>query len=221
MRATLNVRFLNQSSVVQSTMNHLYLIYYSSPLRLPLQGTSNYSRTLPEALLILKHHKNDKTSYSLRDNHDYLSGPTPDTIDFNSSSSFQNCIRAEGDKYNQFNGTWNVETIDSTPPDRLTVPQLTKSHLQFGQATYSQMPSFISAATLWTREGIDDRKMVIQKCPSVLSAPPSSRQIYSKLPLPDTNQAFVSIDVVLFRTKPVLHCIDNRPNWSETGLLRS
>lgn len=86
----ISFRFNNLSLAVNHTIYRVRLISHSSHLRLVLQETSSFSRTLPEneSLSIITTQL-PKKLYNEWDNPHLLPGPTLNTVDVNASSSCQ------------------------------------------------------------------------------------------------------------------------------------
>lgn len=106
-------------------------------------------------------------------------------------------------------------------PRLLKLPDLEKLHKQLGDATRTQMKTFIRESQTWDASYKDLMDKLILRCPCSLAALPPSRLVCTTNAIPEKNQTQLSINVVYFNRKPFLHVIDDRPRWSEIGLLRT
>lgn len=83
------------------------------------------------------------------------------------------------------------------------------------------MQQSIKGAQKCKAEYTTEINQIIWVCECALATTPVSRPVFSAFEGPEVNQYSILLDIVYLRNKPFIHCIDNRRNLSETGLLKT
>lgn len=210
---TFNFTYSNLSLVINQIVFRLDLIHEASPLRLPLVSKCSYTWTF--------------NSRQARTHFFRASQVTKWKQYFTSNATDVN------PKSTPRIGSWSKITSTNQETDaplqsnklsyykHLKVLELKNMLIQLGHGTHSQIQELIKGVKKWKPEHSGVIKELILSCAWPLAADPAPHPVCSSSQPPHSNEVAITMEIVYFNNKPLLHGIDSRSKWSETGILRT